>query len=94
MSSCESIDFDHGVMPSDKLTLCESQQQQRWQTGEDGGQQQDPPATETVHCHTEKDAGQHSGQHAQKITEVEVRRVHVQVTCEAVLDPCANEADE
>lgn len=75
-----------------ELTLREGQQQQWRQTRDNGCQQQHPPAAKAVHRHTQEDAGQSSSQHTQKIAEVEVWRVDMQVTREAVLDSCANEA--
>ncbi len=52
-----------------------------------------PLRAEAVHSHTQEDAGQSSSQHTQKIAEVEVWRVDMQVTREAVLDSCADEAE-
>lgn len=73
-----------------QLTLSESQQQQRWQSSDDGREQKHTTPTKAIDRQADKDAGQCSGYHSEEVAEVEVGRITVQVSGETVLDSCSN----
>jgi hypothetical protein len=74
-----------------KPTLCEGQQQQRGQAGNNGRQKQDTTATKEVDGQAEEDTSQSSSHHTQEVTKIEVVGVAVKVPDETVLDACAYE---
>lgn len=71
-------------------TLSEGQQQQRWQSGDDGGEQKHATPTKAIDGLADKDAGQCSGQHSKKVAKVEVGGVTSQVSGETVLNSGSN----
>ena len=73
-----------------RLTLSEGQQQQGRQPSDYSGQQENPTTTKAIDGQTDEDAGQRSGDDSEKVAEVEVGGVTVQVSGETVLDACSN----
>lgn len=73
-------------------TLSEGQQQQWWQSGDDGREQKHAAPTKVIDRQADEDAGKSPHDHSDKVAEGEVDGITVKVSGEAVLDSCSNEA--
>lgn len=73
-------------------TLSEGQQQQWRQSGDDGREQKHAAPTKAIDRQADEDAGKSPHDHSDKVAEVEVDRITVKVSGEAVLDSRSNEA--
>lgn len=72
-------------------TLSEGQQQQRRESSDDGREQKHATPSKVIDRQADEDAGQCSGDHSDKVAEVEVGGITVQVSGETVLDARSNE---